>query len=273
MRFDAPPGLDADRIVMTEVTAGVDRGFTEDGSLPDPLASGHYRSPLPLADGTLIAAHTGETRLSQNDGTTEAPRYRYAYRLVKMKAAGDLWVAGEPLTPGITASISYWSPDLRVTFERRALGARSGGGRGAHERPARRVAVVQAPEGAILDATGVELSALRAWLAKNELALIVSRDVTLRDRGDVQQPYNLRVPGGVQTVGTPGKVYDVSCSSSSRPITVRGYESTEPRPPGARGARCTSPRPRTRAPPAPRPRAWPSPLTGPWRRSCRRGGR
>ena len=225
VRFDAPPGLDADRIVMTEVTAGVDRGFTEDGSLPDPLASGHYRSPLPLADGTLIAAHTGETRLSQNDGTTEAPRYRYAYRLVKMKAAGDLWVAGEPLTPGITASISYWSPDVRVTWSG-ALWELDPVEVVARERPARRVAVVQAPEATILDATGVSADTLRAWLVKNDLALIVSRDVTSRDRGDVQQPYNLRVPGGVQTVGTPGKVYDVSWLQLFQADQVRGYEST-----------------------------------------------
>ena len=39
---------------------------------------------------------------------------------------------------------------------------------------------------------GVDVEEFRQYLRDNELALIVSRDVTQRDRADVQQPFNLR---------------------------------------------------------------------------------
>src|SRR5690606_31666235 len=65
---------------------------------------------------------------------------------------------------------------------------------------------------------------LRAWLDERELALLVSRDVTSRDRADVQQPYNLRVPGGVESVATDGRVYDVPYLQLLQGDQVRGYE-------------------------------------------------
>ena len=34
--------------------------------------------------------------------------------------------------------------------------------------------------------------------------LMTTRALTTRDRADRQQPYNLRVPGGVQTTGAGG---------------------------------------------------------------------
>jgi hypothetical protein len=51
----------------------------------------------------------------------------------------------------------------------------------------------------------------RDYLRTHDLALIVSRDVTTRDKGDRQQPFNLRVSGtGHQTLGADGQIYDVA---------------------------------------------------------------
>jgi hypothetical protein len=50
----------------------------------------------------------------------------------------------------------------------------------------------------------------------------VSRNVTTRDRADRQQPFNLRVPGGAQTLGAAGKVYDVRYLQFYQADQIRG---------------------------------------------------
>jgi hypothetical protein len=67
-----------------------------------------------------------------------------------------------------------------------------------------------AEELAVIAETGVCIDELRAYLETNQLALLVSRNVTTRDQQDRQQPYNLQVPGGTSTQGDPGTMYDVS---------------------------------------------------------------
>ena len=222
VRLDAPPGLDADKIVVTPITAKITRDFTPEGQAPDPLSSGHYRSVLPLHDGTVIAAHTAETRLDANDGTLTAPAYRYQFRLVTLKPSGDLWVAGAPLTGGIQRTVSYWDPGHFVSWTG-ALWELDPVEVVPRARPTAQVPDLEAPEAQIFASEGVSEDTLRAWLSSHDLALIVSRNVTTRDRGDRQQPFNLRVPGGVQTVGKAGKVYDVSFLQLFQGDQVRGY--------------------------------------------------
>jgi hypothetical protein len=50
----------------------------------------------------------------------------------------------------------------------------------------------------------------------------VSRNVTGRDAGDEQQPYNLRVPGGVQTVAKSGQIYDIQYMQLFQADLIRG---------------------------------------------------
>jgi hypothetical protein len=59
-------------------------------------------------------------------------------------------------------------------------------------------------------------------MTKNNLALAVSRNVTVRDNADRQQPFNLQVPGGVQTIGAPGKIYDVTAIQFFQADMLRG---------------------------------------------------
>jgi hypothetical protein len=65
VRFGAEPSLAADKIAITYITPRSTRG-PEGVGAPD--ASGHYRDPLPLSDGTLLAVHSAEMRGDANDG-------------------------------------------------------------------------------------------------------------------------------------------------------------------------------------------------------------
>jgi Hydrazine synthase alpha subunit middle domain len=64
---------------------------------------------------------------------------------------------------------------------------------------------------------------LRDWLVANNLALIVTRNQTSRDRGDKQQPFNLQVKDGAKTVGTGGKLYDIAHYQILQGDLVRSY--------------------------------------------------
>ncbi|MFC0136061.1 hypothetical protein CR105_01870 [Massilia eurypsychrophila] len=85
---------------------------------------------------------------------------------------------------------------------------------------------LEAPERAVLREEQVSEAALRAWLLRRDLALIVTRDQSSRDRADLQQPFNLQVPGGVKTVSKAspsGKVYEVAHFQIFQGDQVRAY--------------------------------------------------
>lgn len=206
--IDAPPSLNADEMSVTYVTHPDTSG---PDNTPGADHSGLYRDPLPLSDGTLMATHTSETRADQNIGTAANPMSRYDFRLKTLVlAANGYWVAGTPLTDGISKTISYWDPDTLVSYsgslwEWQAVEVRP------RTRPARIVPQLPAPERSVFDQAGVNVEQFRCFLVENDLALIVARNVTARDDFDLQQPFNLRVPGtGTQTIGAPGTVYDVA---------------------------------------------------------------
>ena len=88
----------------------------------------------------------------------------------------------------------------------------------------RPAAALEAPESAVFSEENVDPNALRTWLRNNDLALIVTRNQTSRDRADLQQPFNLRVPGGVQTVKPGGgRIYDIAHFQIFQGDLVRGY--------------------------------------------------
>jgi mono/diheme cytochrome c family protein len=211
VRFNAPQGLPADQIAVTYVTPRATR---------DPGASGdgHYRDPLPLADGTLLAVHTAETRADANDGTRAAPKSRYAFRIETM--------AGEKLTPGIQGSVSYFDPDVLVSWSGEMWEINPVEVR-ARPRPARRTTPLEEPEAKIFREEGVDPAAFRASIAAKNLAVIVSRNVTARDAADKQQPYNLRVAGSAtQKVKGGAKLFDVAHLQLFQAEQLRGLGGT-----------------------------------------------
>jgi hypothetical protein len=221
VRFGAEPSLPADKIAVTYVTPRSTRDVPEGAAAAD--ASGHYRDPLPLANGTLLAVHTSEMREDDNEGSRSAPKSRYAFRI---RAIVD-GKPGELLTQGIQGSVSYFDPDQLVSWsgemwELQPVEVR------ARTRPARRTTPLEEPEAKIFREENVDPAAFRANLASRNLAVIVSRNVTARDAADRQQPYNLRVAGSAtQKVTGAAKTFDVAHLELFRGEQVRGLGGTK----------------------------------------------
>ena len=224
----AEPTRPADQIQTTFITARATRDVPE--GIPGVDHSGHYRDPLPLSNGTLLAVHTSEAREDRNDGTRANPTSRYAFRIKALaQQQNGIYTAGEALTSGITANISYWDPDVLVNWSG-TLWELSPVEVKARPRPVARVTPLEEPEAKIFREEGVDPQRFRADIAKRDLALVVSRDVTARDVADKQQPYNLRVAGNPQTSAN-GKQYDVAFLQFFQGNQVRGIGGTaNPRP-------------------------------------------
>ena len=215
LRLTGPAGMNADAMTLTPVTTPGDVATV-------PNDTGYFRNPLPLSDGTIVAAHTRATDQVLNRGTVEAPAWSYAYRLKQLTRVGAYHVPGETLTDGITRSVSWWTPDVLAAYNG-PLWELDPVEVAPRTRPTSRLAVVPAIEAGVFQAVGVDVAEFRRDLRTRNLALIVSRNVTQRERSDRHQPFNLRVPGGVESIGAPGTVYDVSYLQVFQADPVRGY--------------------------------------------------
>ncbi len=230
--FDAPPALPADQVVATHLTDPSTRGVTEDGETPPAEHTGHYRDPLPLSNGQLLAVHTAETRGDENIGSRQQPASRYAFRLkLLVPGANGHLTAGPPLTNGIRKTLSYWDPDELVSvsgelWELQPVEVK------ARPKPVARTAAFEAPERSVFTQEGVDPETLKSWMRSRGLALMVSRNVTTRDRLDRQQPFNLQVSGGgARTTGTNGPLYQVSHLQIFQADQLRGLGGpADPRP-------------------------------------------
>lgn len=217
--MDAPPTTDADHIAVVYVTHRDGRNPTDN---PSADHSGFYRDPLPLTDGQLLAVHTAETREDDNEGTRALPRSRYDFRIRYVVDRGDgILTAGPVLTSGISKTVSYWDPDVLVSYsgelwELQPVEVR------ARPRPPRRTTPLPAPEQTVFAETGVDLAALQTWMRDRNLALAVSRNVTSRDDFDLQQPFNLRVQDGAENGTGTGRVYDVAYMQFFQADQIRG---------------------------------------------------
>ncbi len=210
LSLDGPPTLNPDLIQLTYLTAPSTKSAVPAGQAPPADHSGLYRNPLPLSDGQLVASHTATATADKNSGSTAAPASLYDFRLKTLKKAGNYYVPDQLLTPGINVSVSYYNPDTLVTYsglawELDAVEVRP------RTRPARVESEIPGPEQQIFAAEQVDIAGFQQFLRTNNLALIVSRNVTTRDHADKQQPYNLRIAGtSTQTSVGNGKVYDIS---------------------------------------------------------------
>lgn len=206
LRFSAPPNANPDDIVIEYMTPR-----STFGTEPAPDHSGHYRNPAVLSDGRVIVAHAPEQGGVQNLGTATAPIPNYRFRLrLMVDAGGGLLTAGSELTPGISKSISFWNPDQMVSYNGELWELSPAVVRARPAPASTSEPPLSAPELTAFSAAGVAPSTFRRLLARDGLGLIVVRNNTSRDDADRQQPFNLRVPGGVQTVGSGGTIYDIA---------------------------------------------------------------
>lgn len=231
--LDAPEGTPASQIAVTYLTHPDTATVVEDGQTPPPTHSGHYREPRVLADGTWIAVHTPETHEAANEGTRANPIPRYDFRLKTLDLSGQYAVADQPLTGGITKTVSYWDPDVLVTYsgelwELDPVEVRS------RPLPPVRIHELAPPEQAIFEDLSLDPAAIRDFLAQRDLALMVVRNATTRDALDRQQPFNLRVPGGEQTLGAGGTIYDISALQIFQADLIRGIGGLDDPAPGRR---------------------------------------
>jgi len=173
--------------------------------------TGLYRNPLMTIDGQLIAAHTGyKLYASGNTGSANFPDTPYDFRLKFLQFTNGFYAPGAPLTPGLTNIASYWTPDTFLTHTN-LLWELDPVEVVARARPAPSVEAVPAAELAAFAAANVNVSDFQNYLRAHQLAMLVSRDVTTRDKADHQQPFNLRVAGtNHQTLGAAGKIYEVA---------------------------------------------------------------
>lgn len=224
VNLNAPPTLNADHVQVIYVTH---RDTASVSDTPSADHSGLYRDPLPLADGSIIVVHTDETRQDENEGSRANPQSRYRFRLQTLKTASNGFMAADQfLTAGISKNVNWWDPDEKVTYngelwELQPVEVR------ARPRPARLVETLPGPEQQIFSQAGVDPAQFRAYLAQQDLALFVSRNVTTRDDFDRQQPFNLRVPGGVQTLASDfangDRIYDVAYLQLFQADQLRGW--------------------------------------------------
>ncbi|ASF44611.1 HzsA-related protein [Methylovulum psychrotolerans] len=211
------PGHNADQMTIDYLTDKSTASIVADGATPPPENSGHYRDPNILANGTLIAAHTFETRQDRNEGTTTPnysdtyPQARYAFRLRTLKQLPNgTWTADQPLTSGISKNITYYGPDslfhyTNELWELQPVEVK------ATTKPTKLLPTLDTPEQQVLQEEGVSEASLRQYLQSKGLALAIMRNVTTRDHSDKQQPFNLAVAGSAtQTVTPKGKVYEVA---------------------------------------------------------------
>lgn len=219
-----PPGVNGEQMLVKYITPKSTAG---------PNAAGLYRNPLPMADGTLIAAYSSGTVAAANTGTAAFPKSPHNFRLLKMlPASSGLWTNAQFLTGGITNAMTYWKDTTLVTYTN-ALWELEPVEVVARSIPNRQQASVAPIEAQVFAEEAVTIAEMQSWLRSNDLALVVTRNVTSRDRADREQPYNLRVPGGVQTLGTNiGKIYDINSIQFLQADQLRGltFNSTNPIP-------------------------------------------
>ncbi|GGJ31841.1 hypothetical protein [Deinococcus roseus] len=226
--LSAPPGTPADSILVNYLTHRDTAGFPEEGKKAGPDHSGHYRDPLPLSNGTLIAAHTRETNIEEDD-TSKSSRYDFRLKTLKKNSSGFM-VPDQMLTAGLKANVSFWDPDRKVNYsgnlwELQPVEVK------ARPRPTMLKSILPAPEKSVFQKAGVDPVAFQNYLKSNNLALAVMRNITTRDILDRQQPFNLQVPGGTETqMNDGGKVYEVTHMQFFQADLIRGMGGNEPWP-------------------------------------------
>ena len=216
--LEGRPDTNAEDMFLTEVTPLF---------VPEGTGYGLYRNPVPLSQGGLVAAHTDVEQLN-NIGSDAAPLYYGTYRLqtIDNVASSTSVNPTEPtltfLTEGFSRSVQYWKEDVLVGWSG-PLWELDPVEVVPRRRPQPRTPELPVEEEILFDLAGVDVEVFQEWMRERDLALLVSYDVTQRDRADLQQPYNLTVPDGVSSITDDGPSYEVSHFQIFQADMLRGY--------------------------------------------------
>lgn len=213
--FTGGPNMNPNNMVINRITTG---------SLP-PTHPFLYRNPLPMSDGKLLAVATpASTIFDSNLGTDSAPLSGYQFRLQLLTNSGPgaLYFTNEFVTKGFT-NVAWYYVGSQIVTQKFALWELSPVEVRARTNPGASNPGIASIEAATFAAENVDLATFQADLAQRNLALVVSRNVTARDGNDKQQPYNLRIPGGTNSIANGGKVYDITHLQFLQADFLRGY--------------------------------------------------
>ena len=218
-----------DGITVTYVTPGANNKAKPAAITSTPLSPANaeslYRTPLPLADGNLIASNASNvTRTDYNVGTASQPASLYTFRLKSLKASGSTYIPDVTLTPGITLNTSYYVGSTLVSYNGTAWEL-DPAEVVAHTMPtAAAPSGVDPIEAGVFASAGVDVPTFQNYLRSINAALSVGRNVTKRDMHDRQQPFNLKVAwSSTQTVATSGTLYSVAWIQFLQGDLRRGY--------------------------------------------------
>lgn len=223
--LDAPEDLNADDFEIDYITSPLSDDVVGDGQQPSPGHPGHFRNPLPLSDGTLLAVRTTSPYA---DRASNGPlSSRYDFHLVRLVSASPDWTPGAPLIAnGISKSISYWDNQTyrQLSYSGRLweldpveVHARPRPPRHANPLPPIEVDLLRDELGG--DAA---IDRLRGFLRERGLALMVSRNVTRR--ADRQQDFNLKIAGSsTQTVAPGATPVEIAYLQLFQGDLIRGY--------------------------------------------------
>ena len=190
-----------------------------------------YRTPIPLADGNLVASHIAVKQTDYNTGSAANPAtvagYSFRLRSLKPPIGGAAYFANDvTLTPGINISTSFWAGATLVSYNGPAWELDPAEIVARVEPAVPGTALIHPVTAAQFAAAGVHIPTFQNYLIANNAALTVSFDVTKRDRHDKQQPFNLNVSwSGHKTLatGSSGPTYDVAWMRFFQADLRRGY--------------------------------------------------
>jgi len=214
---------DGDRPDLVEVENITHESTRDTNDSPSAEHIGFSRDPVTLTNGTLLAAHTYETRGNFNEGSraNPLPRYAYTIKTYSENGAGD-YVPSATINNLGQATISYYDPDVLVSYNG-PLWELQPVEVVARTPPPMTSSEIQTPEAQIFAEENIDVDVFKSYLKSQNLAVVVMRDVTTRDAADKQQPYNLKVAGSShQTIGNAGKLYDIAHMQFLQGDQIRG---------------------------------------------------
>ncbi|MCF6299783.1 MAG: hypothetical protein L3J52_01460 [Proteobacteria bacterium] len=221
--INLPIGTRPDLVVTEYLTHEVTQEIIADGEIAPSEHIGFSRDPITLANGTVLASHTSETRRAANDGTRANPDPRYDFRLkTYTNIAGYLQPDANLTTLG-NANISYYDPDVLVSYdgplwELQAVEVLT------KPQPPMTTESALDPEQQIFAEENIDPNYFKSFMKARNLAVVVMRDLTTRDVTDKQQPFNLKVANSThQTIGAPGLIYEISHVQFFQGDQIRGY--------------------------------------------------
>ena len=223
--LDAPEDLNADDFEVDYITSPLSDDVVGDGQTPPAGHPGHFRNPLPLSDGTLIAVRTTSPYA---DRAANGPlSSRYDFQLARLVSGTPDWTPGARLIPGgISKSVTYWdNQSYRQLSYSGPLWELDPVEVRARTRPPRHANPLPAIETDLLRGElggDAAIARLRAFLVERNLALIVSRNVTRR--ADRQQDFNLKIAGSQTQTAVPGATpIEIAFLQLFQGDLIRGY--------------------------------------------------